>query len=44
MSAADNPQMKEDISAKNQRREEALNNMRQEIKDEAQDKEQGYQD
>lgn len=44
MSAADNPQMKEDISAKNQRREEALNNMRQEIKDESQDQEQGYQD
>jgi len=44
MSAADNPQMKEDISAKNQRREEALNNMRQEIKDESQDREQGYQD
>jgi len=42
MSAADNPQMKEDIAAKNQRREAALSNMRQEIKDEAQDREQGY--
>lgn len=41
MAEADNPQMKEQIAAKNRRREEALNNMRQEIKDEAQDREQG---
>lgn len=44
MAEADYPQMKEQIAAKNRRREEALNNMRQEIKDEAQDREQGFQD
>lgn len=44
MAEADNPQMKEQIAAKNRRREEALNNMRQEIKDEAQNREQGFQD
>lgn len=43
MAGASNPQMKEQIAAKNKRREEALNNMRHEIKDEAQDQEQEYE-
>lgn len=44
MDGASNPQMKEQIAAKNQRRGEALNSMRQEIKDEADDQGQDYQD
>lgn len=43
MAKADNPQMKEQIAAKNRRREEALDSMRHEISDEAQDQEQGYE-
>lgn len=43
MAGADNPQMKEQIAAKNKRREEALKNMYHEIKDESLDREQGYE-
>jgi small acid-soluble spore protein (thioredoxin-like protein) len=43
MSEASNMQMKEQIKAKNKRREEALSNMRQEIQDESTDQEQGYE-
>lgn len=43
MSHASSSQMKEQIAAKNKRREEALSNMRQEIRDEATDQEEGYE-
>lgn len=43
MSATSNPHMKSNIAAKNKRREEALNSMRQEVSDEAQDREQDYE-
>lgn len=38
----DDPKMKETLQEKNERREEALEGMRKEIKDEAIDKENGY--
>lgn len=38
----DDPKTKEALKAKNQRREEALNGMRKEIKDEADAREKGY--
>ena len=38
----DDPKTKEELKAKNQRREEALNGMRKEIKDEADAREKGY--
>lgn len=44
MAETDNEEMKQDIKAKNKRREEALSNMRHEIKDEAEDRESGYED
>jgi len=43
MSQASSSQMKEQIAAKNKRREQALSNMRQEIRDEAQDQEEGFE-
>ena len=43
MSQASSSQMKEQIAAKNKRREQALSNMRQEIRDEATDQEEGYE-
>ena len=42
MVQTDNPATIKDIKAKNRRREEALNNMRHEIKDEAEAYEKGY--
>jgi small acid-soluble spore protein (thioredoxin-like protein) len=39
---ADNEKVKEDLKQKNDRREEALNSMRSEIRDEAIDKRNGY--
>ena len=44
MEETDNPQMKREIKAKNKRREEALNNMRHEIKDEAEYNKRHYDD
>ena len=44
MSESDNEEMNQDIAAKNQRRKEALKNMRHEIKDEAEAYERGYDD
>jgi small acid-soluble spore protein (thioredoxin-like protein) len=44
MEQTDNPATIKDIKAKNRRREEALNNMRHEIKDEAEAYEKGYED
>lgn len=41
MSKTDNPQTKSDLSAKNERRERALDGMRREIKDEAGAKKKG---
>lgn len=38
----DDPKMKQTLEEKNERREEALEAMRKEIKDEALDKEKGY--
>jgi len=38
----DDPKMKETLEEKNERRESALNNMREEIRDEAIDKQNGY--
>jgi len=43
MSQASSSQMREQIAAKNKRREAALSNMRQEIRDEANDQEEGYE-
>jgi len=43
MSNASSSQMKDQIAAKNKRREQALSNMRQEIRDEATDQEEGYE-
>lgn len=43
MSQASSSQMREQIAAKNKRREAALSNMRQEIRDEATDQEEGYE-
>jgi len=43
MAETSNSKMKKDIAAKNKRRKEALNNMRSEIRDEAQDQEEGYE-
>lgn len=39
----DNPQTKEELRAKNKRREQALEGLRREIKDEAEARERGYQ-
>lgn len=44
MESADNEKMRDAIAAKNKRRREALNNMRHEIKDEAEASEKGYED
>ena len=44
MAETDNGEMKHDIRAKNKRREDALRNMRHEIKDEAEDKNRDYED
>ena len=41
--ATDDEKMKKDLEAKNERREEALDGMRGEIKDEAKAKKNGYQ-
>jgi len=38
----DDPKMKQTLEEKNERRESALNNMRDEIRDEAIDKQNGY--
>lgn len=43
ISQTDNPAMIKNLARKNERREEALNSMRVEIQDEAQDREQGYE-
>ena len=43
MSKTDNPQTIEDLEEKNERRREALNSMRTEIRDEALDKRRDYQ-
>lgn len=43
MVESDNQQMKGQIAAKNKRRKAALDNMRQEIRDEATDQEEGYE-
>lgn len=40
----DNPKTREEIRAKNKRREEALDGLRKEIKDEADARENNYQD
>ncbi|MGE5454222.1 MAG: small acid-soluble spore protein Tlp [Methylocystaceae bacterium] len=39
----DDPKKKKDLQEKNERREEALNSMRVEIRDEANDREEGYE-
>ena len=39
----DDPKTKDDLTAKNERREQALSGMRREIKDEAEDRENNYQ-
>lgn len=44
MNNADNPKARRDLEAKNERREEALDAMREEIRDEALDRERGYDD
>lgn len=44
MAETDDGEMIHDIKAKNKRREDALRNMRHEIKDEALDKERDYED
>lgn len=44
MNNADNPKTRRDLEAKNERREEALDAMREEIRDEALDRERGYDD
>lgn len=44
MAETDDGEMIHDIKAKNKRREDALRNMRHEIKDEAEDKERDYED
>ena len=41
---ADNPKTKEELQAKNDRREQSLESMRKEIKDEADAREKGYLD
>ena len=38
----DDRKMKQDLKEKNKRREDALNGMREEIRDEAKDKKNGY--
>lgn len=43
MNKVDDPKTKHDLQAKNERREEALEGMRKEIRDEALDRENGYQ-
>jgi small acid-soluble spore protein (thioredoxin-like protein) len=40
--ATDNPKTKEELRAKNERREQALDGLRKEIKDEAAAREKGY--
>ncbi|MCR6544277.1 small acid-soluble spore protein Tlp [Dehalobacterium formicoaceticum] len=40
----DDPKIRKDLKEKNSRRMDALNGMKEEIKDEAWDKKQGYQD
>ncbi|RDY22548.1 small acid-soluble spore protein Tlp [Romboutsia maritimum] len=42
ISKTDNPKTKQELEAKNKRREESLNNMRSEIKDEAQARENNF--
>lgn len=42
MAETDNPVQKKSLEAKNARREEALNSMRIEIQDEANDRQEGY--
>ena len=44
MNNADNPKTRRDLEAKNERREEALDAMREEIRDEALDRGRGYDD
>ena len=44
MAETDNEDMKQDIAAKNERRGQALRNMRHEIKDEVEDYANGYED
>lgn len=44
MAITDNPQTKAELKAKNKRREDALAGLRREIKDEADSKENNYQD
>ncbi len=44
MARTDNPQTKAELKAKNNRREEALDGLRKEIKDEADARENNYQD
>ena len=44
MNNADNPKTRKDLEAKNERREEALDAMREEIRDEALDRGRGYDD
>lgn len=43
MALTDNPKTKHDLEEKNEKREEALSRMRVEIRDEAIDREKGYQ-
>lgn len=43
MALTDNPKTKQDLKEKNEKREEALSRMRVEIRDEAIDREKGYQ-
>lgn len=44
MALEDNPKTKHDLQAKNDRREDALDGMRKEIRDEAKDRQQGYKE
>ncbi len=43
MALTDDPKIKHDLQEKNEKREEALSRMRVEIRDEALDREKGYQ-
>lgn len=43
ISETDDPKIKDDLTEKNKRREEALESMKKEIQDEANDKKNGYQ-
>lgn len=44
MAQVDNSKMEKELQAKNERRRQALDGMRKEIKDEAEDREKGYRE